>query len=48
MTTPARLFILVPFGAAIYLGLLGVFARSLVSDVVALVFRRRASSLAQA
>lgn len=40
MAAPARLAILVPFGAAIYLGLLGVFARSLVVDVVDLVLRR--------
>ncbi|MGZ8998296.1 MAG: oligosaccharide flippase family protein, partial [Allosphingosinicella sp.] len=48
MAAPARLLILVPFGAALYLGLLAAFARPLVADVLAFVLRRRPSSLAQA
>ena len=48
MAAPARLAILVPFGAALYFGLLAAFARPLVADVVALVLRRRPESLAQA
>ena len=48
MSAPARLCILVPFGAALYLGLLAAFARPLVVDVVQLVLRRRPATLAQA
>jgi len=48
MAAHARLGILVPFGAAVYFGLLAAFARPLVADVLALVLRRRPGSLARA